>query len=111
MDTGIYDLKLTQYADYSKIFTCYDADNSLTDLTGYTADLAIRDKQIGTTTLLSLDETSGITLGGTLGTIQIDIASSTSSTLTSNKYWYYLELHTGTITERLLQGDVYINLR
>jgi uncharacterized membrane protein len=112
METAIYDLKINQYSDYTKIFTMYDENNALVDLTTYTPiTLGIQVSQSNSSSILSLSLTSGLTTTST-GTLTINIASSTTSTLTSNKYWYYLEMtNADSKKDRYMQGDVYINLR
>lgn len=110
METGIYDLNITQHSTYSKVFTCTDKDDIVIDLTDYTADLIIKSSLASTTPILSLSETDGLTLGAD-GTITVAIAATSTATLTLDKMWYYLELTTGATVTRPLQGDVYLSKR
>ena len=48
-----------------------DATSPVTNLTNYTATLVVKDKPGDTTPVLTLTTGSGITLGGTAGTITI----------------------------------------
>lgn len=49
----------------------WESGGAVVDLTGYTALLKVRGYPDATTSLLSLTDGSGITLGGTAGTIDI----------------------------------------
>lgn len=65
------------------------------DLTGYTARFVIRECTEDSATLLELTDVSGVTLGGTDGTIEIQITASQASNLTVGDNVYELELSIG----------------
>ena len=67
--------------------------------------MQVREAADSTAYLLSLTNGSGITLGGTAGTIAVAITNAQSSAISAGSYAYDLELvaGAGTIT-RLLQG-------
>lgn len=71
-------------ATFRKRLTLYNSatpvDGEERDLTGYTAELIIRDKPQGTP-LLTLESGTGITLGGVDGTIDLHIDATTTGVL------------------------------
>jgi len=93
------------------VFTLHQGDvtDPVVNLTGYTATLTIKDKQSDETPLLTLTSSSGITLGGTAGTITI----LQSATQTAAYSWvngeYRLKLSAGSgDTDTYLYGTVTI---
>ena len=80
------------------------------DLTGFTARMQIRETIESTTTLVSLTEASGITLGGTAGTIGITIAATATALLDFDSAVYDLEVvSAGGIVTPVAYGNVYLN--
>lgn len=71
------------------------ADAVAVDLTGYTAAMKIRARP-GSPVLLSLTSSSGITLGGTAGTILVDITAAQTAALPAGLHVYDLTLTAGT---------------
>lgn len=54
----------------------------------------------------TLTNGSGITLGGSAGTVQIDISAAQSGAVVPGTYIYDLELTSGTTVYRVLQGKL-----
>lgn len=80
------------------------------DLTGFTARMQIRETIESTTTLVSLTEASGITLGGTAGTIGITITATATALLDFDSAVYDLEVvSAGGIVTPVVYGNVYLN--
>ena len=81
------------------------------DLSGYTAKMHIRSKPESKALILELSTTNGrIVLNETTGSIRLFIsASDTASLSICDKAVYDLELTTGAITTRILQGNVIIS--
>ena len=121
-----YDLQLDQGTDFTEIFTIQVLSNpslpydSITnqylpvDLTNYTAALKVDTSYCNGVNLLTLTSGNGITLGGTLGTVSIDITGSNTSLMPTEcgectTYYYQLELYSGGITTRPVQGKFIIN--
>jgi hypothetical protein len=100
---GTYDITCWQGATYDKTFTITEAGVAL-NLTGYTSAMQVRSAADSTATLVSLTSGSGITLGGTAGTIVVAITASQSSAIPAGSYAYDLELTSGGTVTRLLQG-------
>ena len=74
------------------------------NLTNYTAAMQVRENP-NATAILSLTNGTGITLGGTAGTIGIGVSASTMGSATPGNYVYDLELNSGGQVTRLLQGS------
>lgn len=98
-----YNITCPQGATYSTTFTV-SQDGVPLDLTGYTAALQVRDSYTATDAEISLTSGSGITLGGTAGTIAVVVSSTVTAGVAANTYVYDLELYSGSTTTRLLQG-------
>jgi hypothetical protein len=103
INPGTYDITCWQGATYDKTFTITEAGVAL-NLTGYTSAMQVRSAADSTATLVSLTSGTGITLGGTAGTIVVAITATQSSAIPSGSYAYDLELTSGGTVTRLLQG-------
>lgn len=78
------------------------------DLTNYTARLQARATYATGTAVLSLTNGTGITLGGTAGTITLSASATTTAAIPAAQYVYDLELVNGSTVTRLVQG--YLNV-
>ena len=107
--TQVYDITINQGATYQLVVT-WNVSGSPVDLTGYTAALQARYNVDASTTFISLTSGSGLTLGGALGTITVDLTAAQTAALTCFYGVYDLELTApdGTVT-RLLQGTVTVS--
>ena len=68
--TATYDFTAAQGETFDHTVT-WKIDDVAVNVTGYTARLQIRKRHTSTTTVASLTSGSGLTLGGSAGTIQI----------------------------------------
>ena len=105
--SGVLDLTLEEGTDFTLPLVWKDENGVLIDLTGYTAALQLRPspKDNGTP-LLSVTESSGIALGGVLGTIDITITKA-QNIFGCKSMVYDLEMtSSGGTTIRLLRGSV-----
>jgi|TARA_R110000744_G_scaffold32469_9_gene76005 hypothetical protein len=94
-------------ATFSRVITYTDSSGVLVDLTGYTAELQVREKVTSATAIL----TKVPTLGGALGTISWTFTPTETATLTASKYAYALELTKtadSTVT-RLVEGALTVS--
>jgi len=103
INPGTYNITAYQGADWDRTFTITQSGTAL-NLTGYSAAMQVREAADSTAYLLSLTSGSGITLGGTAGSVAVAITSAQSSALSSGSYAYDLELISGSQVTRLLQG-------
>ena len=73
MQPARYNFTVQQGSTWRQVFTLHqgDTDTPVANLTNYTASLVIKDRPSDSTPLLTLTSSSGITLGGTAGTITI----------------------------------------
>ena len=100
-----YDLTIQQGATFSIVATWKDSAGTPVNLTGYTAAMTLRDSYTAAGTVLYLSSGTGITLGGTAGTITILAAATATAALTAPSSGVYdLELITGATVYRLLEG-------
>jgi hypothetical protein len=99
-----YNITSYQGATYDLNMT-YAIGGTAVNLTGYTAALQVRENSKATATILSLTNGSGITLGGTAGTIDITVSANTMGSATAGTYVYDLELTSGSQVTRLIQGS------
>ena len=104
INPGTYNITCYQGADWDRTFTITQSGTAL-NLSGYSAAMQVREAADSTAYLLSLTSGTGITLGGTAGTVAVTITSTQSSAISAGSYAYDLELiaGAGSVT-RLLQG-------
>ena len=101
-----FDIEINQGATYQLTVTWKDSAGTAINLTGYTARMQVRETYSSASTIVSLTDGSGITLGGAAGTIAILISATTTAALTAPFSGVYdLELvSAGGVVTRLLQG-------
>jgi hypothetical protein len=82
------------------------------NLTGYTARMQVRDGYDGGSAIVSLTSGTGITLGGTAGTILLELTPTQTAAIDatpSGQYVYDLELVSGSTVTRLVQGTFIVS--
>lgn len=105
---GILNLDCFQGANFDYSLTWTTTAGTVTtpvDLTNYSARMQVREEYASGSAVLSLTSGSGITLGGTAGTILLEASSTATAALVSGQYLYDLELVSaaGYVT-RLVEG-------
>jgi hypothetical protein len=105
MSAGTYDFTIEQGATFQRTFTWKDNNGNPINLTGYSAKMELKDSHGNL--LLTLLSGTDVTLGGSAGTIAVEIAAATTAALTFDTANYDLRLTdaSGTVT-RLLSGIV-----
>lgn len=99
-----YNLTCYQGATFDQTFTV-TIDDAPINLTGYSAAMQVRETIDSSTASVSLTSGSGITLGGTAGTIRVVISSTATASLVDGQYVYDLEITSGGgVTDRYLMG-------
>jgi hypothetical protein len=109
MAAATHDIIVEQGSVFELFFEYKDCDDVLIDLTGYTAQMQIREEKDSLTFIVTLSETDGITLGGALGTVLIRISADLTEGLDFKKGVYDVELAEAgdaTKTRRVLEGKV-----
>lgn len=105
---GTYNIASFQGATFDLTAT-WSIGGTPVDLTNYSAALQVRDDYDSTSTIFSLTNGTGITLGGTAGTITLAISAAAMGSATPGAYVYDLELDSGSEVTRLLQGQFNIS--
>ena len=103
INPATYNITSYQGATYSLNMT-WAIGGTAVNLTGYTAAMQVKENASSTASVLSLTSGSGITLGGTAGTIAISVSATTMGSATPGNYVYDLELNSGGQVTRLIQG-------
>ena len=103
---GTHDIVCDQGATFSRVFTWEDSAANPIDLTLYTARMQVRSTVESASTLLSLTtENGGISLGGIAGTITVTATATQTAAIAAGCYVYDLEMVTGAVVTRLVQGS------
>lgn len=104
MVAGIYNIICEQGATFQRNLL-WQSNGVPTDLTGYTARMQVRTDYASTAIIVELTtENNRISLGGVAGTIALTIPATITAALTPAVYVYDLELISGSIVYRLVQG-------
>jgi len=101
---GDYDILCLQGATFNRTAT-WTIGGTAVNLTGWTAAMQVRDTYQSTTPIVTLTSGSGITLGGTAGTISWALSSTATAAIPEGQYVYDLELNSGSEITRILQGN------
>lgn len=111
MAAGKLNLTIEKGATFTRVLTWSTRDETTgittpVDLTGYTARSQFREEIDSSTAFISLTSTSGIALGGATGTITLTISAATTAALIPESGVWDLELVSGDIVTRLVEGKV-----
>lgn len=104
---GWLDLDCYQGASFDYTLT-WKTNGTAVNLTGYSARMQVRQTADATATVLSISNGSGITLGGTAGTVLLEASATTTAALAAGQYVYDLELVSGSYVTRLVEGNFVI---
>jgi hypothetical protein len=101
-----YDFELPQGSTWDDVWTLKVAGTPY-NLTGCTARLQFRKAPTSPTAALSITSSSGITLGGSAGTVTFNVADTVTAAIDAGIYVYDLEVETaGGVTSRWVYGKV-----
>jgi hypothetical protein len=105
MTPGRVNFLCPQGSTFSRRLT-YKIDDVPVNLSGYSSRLQVRETHYDTETIVSLTSGSGITLGGSAGTIDLLISASATALFNAGTWVYDLEIQStnGTI-DRLVEGS------
>lgn len=106
---GMLNLTLSQGATWKLALTYQNANGTPIDLTNYTARMQARPSYDSSTVSLNLTNGSGITLGGTAGTINLLVGATTTASIGAAQYVYDMELVSGSgEVTRLIEGTLIV---
>jgi len=103
MTPGKVNFVCPQGSTFSRTLT-YKLDDTPVNLSGYTARLQVREYHYSDDFIANLTSSSGITLGGSAGTITVSMAASATESFVPGDYVYDLEIVTGGTVTRLIEG-------
>ena len=103
---GILNLTFPQGATWDLSLTWTDSDGDPINLTAYSARMQVRHSYDAGTPVLSLTNGTGITLGGTAGTIDVTVAASVTAGVAAAQYVYDLEVEASSVVTRVVQGSL-----
>ena len=108
---GYLDLNCYQGANFDYLLT-WETNGTAVNISNYSARMQVRDSYDAGTAVVNLVNGTGITLGGTAGTILLELSSTQTASLdgTPNaQYIYDLELISGAgYVTRLVEGRFYV---
>jgi hypothetical protein len=104
MTPGLVNFVCPQGSTFRRTLT-YTLDELPVDLTGYSSRLQVREAYYSEDPIVSLVSGSGITVGGSAGTIDILISASVTSEFPTGTHVYDLEIVSpSNIVDRLIEG-------
>lgn len=106
MAAGFHHFIIEQGATFKHTLTLKDSADALINLTGYTAEMDLRKTQDASTEVATFTVDNGrLTLGGSAGTIIIEMSASDTANLSVGDGVYDLDLQSaGGQVDRLLEG-------
>jgi hypothetical protein len=108
---GRLDMSCYQGASFDYTLTWLSAGAPV-NLTGYTGRMQVRDGYDAGSAIVSLTSGTGITLGGTAGTILVELTATQTAAIDatpSGQYVYDLELVSGATVTRLVEGTFIVS--
>jgi len=109
MAAAIYDINLEQGVPLSKTIYLQNPDDSIKDLTGFTAKMQLRQYVTHSDVLLELSTTnSKININVPSGSVTMAFSEADTRSLTFTNMDYDLFLYNGSNTFKALSGKVYL---
>ena len=108
---GRLDMSCYQGASFDYTLT-WKTNGTAVNLTGYTGRMQVRDGFDAGSAIVSLTSGTGITLGGTAGTILVELTATQTAAIDatpSGQYVYDLELVSGSTVTRLVEGNFFVD--
>lgn len=110
MNPGRYNITVYNGTTF-QLSPVWKVDNLPVDVTGYTADMQVRQFVDSSTILVELSTTNGrITIDGALGQINLALTSTETAGLTPGSYIYDLNIQSpGGYVYKIIQGAFVVN--
>ena len=108
---GLLNLSCYQGASFDYTLT-WQTGGTPVNLSGYTARMQVRDSYDGGSAIVNITSGTGITLGGTAGTILLELTATQTAAIDatpSGQYVYDLELVSGSTVTRLVEGTFIVS--
>lgn len=110
MTAGIYNFKMDQGSDWDLNVVYEDANGDPINLTGYTAAMQLRQNYNSETADLTLTSSNGgITITAAEGKMVLHATAVQTGLLSEGYYVYDLEIDSGGVVTRIIQGQVTVN--
>lgn len=107
MTAGIYNFTMDQGSNWDLNVVYKDANGNPINLTGYTAAMQLRQNYNSDTAVLTLSTSNGgITITGAQGKLVLSATAIQTGALDAGFYVYDLEITSGGVVTRLIQGQV-----
>ena len=107
MTAGIYNFTIDQGSNWDLNVVYKDANGNPINLTGYTAAMQLRQNYNSDTAVLTLSTSNGgITITGAQGKLVLSATAIQTGALDAGFYVYDLEITSGGVVTRLIQGQV-----
>lgn len=104
------DFVIYQGASFQELLNFKDSQDSNIDLTGFTARMKIKKSYSDDVSIVELStENSGITMSELNGNLTLLISATDTASLNSGVYVYDLELVTGSVVHRYMQGSIAVS--
>jgi hypothetical protein len=110
MTAGIYNFTLDQGSNWDLNVVYKDANDNPINLTGYAAAMQLRQNYNSDLADLTLSTSNGgITITGALGKLYLTATATQTGNLDAGFYVYDLEISSGGVVTRLIQGQVTVS--
>lgn len=107
MTAGIYNFTMDQGSNWDLNVVYKDANGNPINLTGYTAAMQLRQNYNSDTAVLTLSTSDGgITITGAEGKLVLSATAAQTGALDAGFYVYDLEITSGGVVTRLIQGQI-----
>lgn len=105
MTPGRYNMKVYQGSTFT-LKPRWKIDGQLVDVTGYNANMIVRNSPTSTSSIVTLSTANGrIVVGGTNGEFVLSLSATQTTALAAGQYVYDLEVTSpGGVVTRLLEG-------
>ena len=107
MTAGIYNFTIDQGSNWNLNVVYKDSTGTVINLTGYTAAMQLRQNYNSDTAELTLNtSTGGIVITGAQGKLVLSATAIQTGALDAGFYVYDLEISSGGVVTRLIQGQI-----